>query len=932
MIRYILSILSFLTASVCVAKENTGVVTDSASNGNGYLRQFTEKSPLVYEDAWDLWPYSFLNEEGVPVGYNIELLQMIFKELNIPYIIKLKPTKEALQDLKNGNSDLMLGMDADFHDEYGIYGQAAIKLFTHSVVFHKSNPPGPMTLEDLAHQKVMVHGGSFSHHLMMERGWGDNAIAYDDMVKALRKVSNEKKGVVLWNTVSLKWLMYHHKMEDLSYQPIDVPYGKYKFMSNDPYLLAQLDSVYGELLSKDMLTPIQKKWLYPEYHETGIPAWVWNVAVVLGLIVLGLLLSYQVFRHREKKARQQLAMSNDRLSIILKNSRMSMWTYDIKTQMFSMIDDDGETRQTITSLQLARRFLQEDLERLLDVLDEMKMGKKEKAVLEMKAKENESATTFLDLTLNVSVLRRDKKGMPTVLFGALSDMTEERLQQQRTNSLKNRYQAVFNTAMVDMVYYDKDGHYVAMNQKASETFHGALEKLRSKGANVFDVMGLDKELFLQSGIFYATQSFHLPVRDGNGTEKIIMYELQLVPIYDDDNQLQGIYGTGRDVTEVYNTFHKQREGLHLLEKANEEKTHYINNINYALKVGGIRIAIYDPKIHQLQIYSQMNVIQHRLTQARCLLFADEEYRAKAMRMFSYMDDLTVRDIDLEVRTIIPYKNGCLFLLLHFVPVKDAQGQVISYFGMCRDISDIKMTEQLLAEETVRAQRTETEKNEFMRNMSYEIRTPLTNVIGFAELFQEQHTKLDEMVFIGEIKQNSSILLSLVNNILFLSRIDAGMVEITSHEVDFAQIFDNCCNDSWNDEKKKNSKVEYAIENPFRHLKIVIDDSNLCHVIRQVVVNAVQNTTSGSVRARYDYINDTLAITIEDTGCGISKEQLETIFDRFVSGRAGGTGLGLAICRELMQRMGGKILLKSSPKRGTTVWITLPCAATEIERI
>ena len=96
-------------------------------------------------------------------------------------------------------------------------------------------------------------------------------------------------------------------------------------------------------------------------------------------------------------------------------------------------------------------------------------------------------------------------------------------------------------------------------------------------------------------------------------------------------------------------------------------------------------------------------------------------------------------------------------------------------------------------------------------------------------------------------------------------------------------------------------------------------------------NAAQNTSQGSIHARYDYINDQLVITIDDTGSGIPEEALNSIYDRFVSGKAGGTGLGLSICSELMRQMGGSIKIKSKPDKGTTVWITLPCQATEIER-
>ena len=127
-------IVKILILAICqLPLLNANAQTDS-------VRVFTEENPLVYEDAWDLWPYAFLNEKGEPVGYNIDLLKIIFEELHIPYTIKLKPTVDALNDLKSGQSDLMLGMDAHFHDDYANYGKSVIQLFTHSAVHQKGEP------------------------------------------------------------------------------------------------------------------------------------------------------------------------------------------------------------------------------------------------------------------------------------------------------------------------------------------------------------------------------------------------------------------------------------------------------------------------------------------------------------------------------------------------------------------------------------------------------------------------------------------------------------------------------------------------------------------------------------------------------------------------------------------------------------------------
>ena len=82
-------------------------------------RQYTKENPLIYEGSWDLWPYSFLNEKGQPDGFSIELIRMLLDELDIPYIIKLKSNEEAFNDLRDGKSDLRMGLASGLHDEIG---------------------------------------------------------------------------------------------------------------------------------------------------------------------------------------------------------------------------------------------------------------------------------------------------------------------------------------------------------------------------------------------------------------------------------------------------------------------------------------------------------------------------------------------------------------------------------------------------------------------------------------------------------------------------------------------------------------------------------------------------------------------------------------------------------------------------------------------
>ncbi|MBO7109011.1 MAG: transporter substrate-binding domain-containing protein, partial [Prevotella sp.] len=207
--------------------------------------RYTKDNPLIYVDAWDLWPYVFLDDDGKPTGYNVDLLKMIFEQLGIPFEIRLKPTSNALDDLFSGRADLMMGMVASFHDHDGVhYGKNAIQLFTHSVAHVKGESHTVRSMQDLARLQVIVHDGSFSHHLMIDHGWENNAIPFGDMDKAIQLVSADGEGQVLWNTMSLKWLIHKFHADNLVLEPVDMPSGDYRFMASDEQLLKALDDTY----------------------------------------------------------------------------------------------------------------------------------------------------------------------------------------------------------------------------------------------------------------------------------------------------------------------------------------------------------------------------------------------------------------------------------------------------------------------------------------------------------------------------------------------------------------------------------------------------------------------------------------------------------------------------------------------------------------
>ena len=906
-----------------------------AAPNNESIRVFSEEHPLIYEDAWDLWPYVFLNDVGEPVGYNIDLLKLIFEELHIPYKIKLKPTKEALEDLKEGRADLMCGMDAHFHNEYAQYGKSVIQIFTHGVVHKKGEEVLIKNVEDLANHRVIVHDGSFSHHLMIERGWGKNAIPYNDMQEAIQYVHNNEGAQIVWNSLSLKWLRYKfHYDEDLEQTPVNIPHGEYKFMSNNPQLLAKLDSAYTFLNSTGRLQPIQNKWFYPERTETGIPSWVWYVVIALLAIIVIFLIYYTAFRIYEHKMTKNVRRSNNRLSLILNTSKVHIWLFDVDKRTISNLNREGKkVTMPLSPYFLEFYILPEDYEHLCTVLDDIARQKKEHETIEVRTTRGDNITEFT-FSVDVSVMRYNKNGTPSVLIGATTNVTDIKLRRQKQQDAMLRYRHIFNSALVDTVSYDENGYINDMNEKSSKAIPGGVQSVIDHHVKIQDVIG-DPTLSIDDlDQTYLTQIFK-SANDERALNRFLKrdelyYEMQLVPVRDDDGRLLAIYGTGRDVTEVAKSYSRLQKNIAELQEATEELQDYVRNIDYVMQNGGVRMANYSPDTHTLTIYSEIDHIQLQLTQTRLLALTADESKRTAQRLLKSMDNRTRQPVKASVKSLLHIKgNKQLSLYFSFVPLSDAKGRITEYIGMCRDISDIKATEEQLAYETVKAQEVETVKNAFLRNMSYEIRTPLNSVVGFAELFEKDHSADDEQLFIQEIKANSEQLLKLINNILFLSRLDAQMIEFKKKPVDLAAVFGKRCQAAWNNLQQPG--VNYIVDSPYEHIVLDIDMQNLGVIIDQVVYNAAQHTTKGTVRAGFDYNGEDLTVTIQDTGCGIPENLLDNIFGRFVSNEGSGGGLGLAISQELAKQMGGRIRLKSEVGKGTIVWIIIPCTCREMLR-
>ena len=494
------------------------------------------------------------------------------------------------------------------------------------------------------------------------------------------------------------------------------------------------------------------------------------------------------------------------------------------------------------------------------------------------------------------------------------------LKKQEEKILMLRYRAIFNTPLVDIIYYDANGALEDLNEKACKSFGKTREEMLNGHYTIDEYLnGKDLETF---DYFHAVEMPDTP--DG------AYYEVQVLPIRNKKGKLIGFFRTALDITGSVNFNRQLRQSTQKLIEANESLVNHTDNINYALNVGGIRLVTYSPENHTMSIFEDSTTVKFTLTREQCFNLLDDASAIATKRMLDSMDKWEDGSFEVHVRTKLKLKYGIpLHLFIKFQPTYDDQGNIEEYFGLLRDESKIISKEKQLAKESKRALEAEGVKGAFLSNMSHEIRTPLTSVIGFAELLDQSGTKEEQDMFIDQIKSSSAYLLRLVNDILYLSRLDANMIEPKKQTIDIASCFAAFCENGW--EKYKKEGVNYVVKNDYHSLVTILPDENLHKIIELLTSNAAKNTDSGSVTASCDYYDNRLTIIVSDTGHGISEEAQVNIFDRFLTDKNGGTGLGLVICKRLVNQMKGAIKLTSRPEYGTTVWVTIPCKVTKIER-
>lgn len=308
------------------------------------------------------------------------------------------------------------------------------------------------------------------------------------------------------------------------------------------------------------------------------------------------------------------------------------------------------------------------------------------------------------------------------------------------------------------------------------------------------------------------------------------------------------------------------------------------------------------------------------------------------RVLTHKNDIIKHKDEQEIEYRFKHKTGrwvwCYSVDTPFEYDKD--GNVLSIIGVFMDITDRKSLELMLNETKQAAERANAEKSRFLANMSHEIRTPLNSVIGFSELLQKSALDFTQKKHLDAVYASAISLLSLIDDILDLSKIEAGLLSLYIEKLDLWELVDQLAS-MFQYKTESDSKVEFKVDIAANVPRFVwADSTRMRQVLTNLLGNAMKFTAAGYVKLSVSCENEevegraisNMRFSVEDTGIGISPEQQQNIFQAFkqaddsTTRNFGGTGLGLSISKNLLEMMDSQMQIESAVGEGSRFFFDL----------
>ena len=292
-------------------------------------------------------------------------------------------------------------------------------------------------------------------------------------------------------------------------------------------------------------------------------------------------------------------------------------------------------------------------------------------------------------------------------------------------------------------------------------------------------------------------------------------------------------------------------------------------------------------------------------------------------------DKVLNNEQFEVEDVINTPKGKRYIRVGFNPIV-REGKVIGGSCFGKNITYRKLAEFEILKAKEQAEKSDKLKTAFLANMSHEIRTPMNGILGFAELLKEPNLSGDEhRAYIDVIEKSGQRMLNIINDIVDISKIEAGLIEIIIQDVNVNELIKDIYQFFKPEARRKG--IDLVIENNHNLEDVIVqtDREKLYAILTNLIKNAIKYTNQGSIKISFNPKVSTIEFLVKDTGIGIPAERLSDIFERFMQVELSnklaeqGAGLGLSITKEFIEMLGGNIWVTSKKRKGSSFYFTIP---------
>lgn len=892
-----------------------------AANEFGY----TDQHPLVIVGDWDFRPFEFINVEGQPAGYNVDVLNLILDRLDIPHKFVMQEWHVATNMFNNREADLIHALYFFFKDHPYISTHKYINYYNLKLARRADTPPLHKLSNLQPTDTLLLKEDDYAAMSISAMGDLPFVTEYHSPKDGLTGIRQGKYKYYIWGEVPLNHKIQELGLDSIALDEIDIPAGELRIIGYNKELINIIDDQYTRLEQAGELQKVYDHWFHPERkHDDTSPIALLIIGGLLLTALIVLLLIHLVRRRVSMTVRQHSDLGQ-MMDQVLNMGDFFVVVWDFRKNMLCNKYGNMLPYGDMKPEDFLKHMTPEEAKQLHTLNTQLITGVIDHFDMSISFNLGTPEQPLWRYFYGNAIIEKED-GKPLFIVYTTKDITVEKTEGVHIKTLASKYKKMFDTNLVAMSFYDAKGTLLDMNNQMRELCEiNETNEQYFRETSLFSFVYL-KGIYLPGSreVMYVCQHLYEPQL---GLNKYI--EFCINPVINDDGELVYYIVTNRDVTADRKMHLEQREHDRRLHATNDAIKHYELQLGYLLEESQMYIWNYQIAENSIKMTRSPERPEYHETIVEYLLTVSPHARERALA--------EVRKA-VESRgaysTLLPFDHtlfddGPTWYSIVGFPTFDKDGQLTGYFGLSRNITDLMEAQEKLRIETARAEDSGRLKAAFLANMTHEIRTPLNAIVGFSDVLPMIDNDTERKELIRIISNNCDMLLRLINDILEASNIESGPISIEATDVDFAQAFDDICQTL--EQRVQEPGVKFIKDNPYTSFPTHLDKGRIQQVITNFVTNAVKYTHQGHIRVGYRKEEregkDGMYIYCEDTGAGIPKEKQSSVFERFVklNEYVQGTGLGLSICKSIAERCGGAIGVTSEGQgHGSTFWLWIPC--------